>query len=77
MAHINWMDEHKDCILVGGSLREEPGAQPAGALWIVEAAGKAEIEALIESDPFWVNGLRQRYEILHWSKAFADRKVPV
>jgi hypothetical protein len=24
-----------------------------------------------------VNGLRERYEILFWSKAFPDRKVPV
>jgi uncharacterized protein YciI len=60
-----------------GSLRNEPEEQPVGGLWIVEAESKNVIEALIESDPFWVSGLRRQYEILHWSKAFADRKVPV
>jgi uncharacterized protein YciI len=76
-AHIDWLDQHKDRVLVGGSLREAPGEQPVGGLWVVEAESQADIEALIRSDPFWVNGLRQSYEILHWSKAFPDRKVPV
>jgi uncharacterized protein YciI len=32
---------------------------------------------LLKFDPFWRNGIRQTYEILHWNKAFPDRKVPV
>jgi hypothetical protein len=32
---------------------------------------------MFQTDPFWVNGLRQGYEILYWSKAFPDKKVPV
>lgn len=74
-AHIDWLDQHKDHIRVGGSLRNEPGDQAVGGLWIVEANGKAEIETLIHTDPFWIQGLRQSYEIHHWSKAFTDRKV--
>lgn len=76
-AHIAWLDEHKDMILVPGSLRPEHGEDAVGGLWVVEAPGKKEIEALIQSDPFWVQGLRQGYEILYWSKAFPERRVPV
>lgn len=76
-AHIDWLDRHKDTVLVPGSLRPEPGQDAVGGLWIVEAPDKKTIEALLQSDPFWIHGLRQGYEILHWSKAFPDRKVPV
>ena len=76
-AHIDWLEAHRSTILVGGSLRENPDDQPIGGLWIVEAASRMAIEELILSDPFWQQGLRQKYEILHWSKAFADRKVSV
>ena len=75
--HISWLDVHKDTILVAGSLRLEDGQDAVGGLWVVEAANKQTIEELLQSDPFWVHGLRQSYEILCWSKAFPERKVPV
>ena len=76
-AHLQWLDEHRSIVLVAGALRPEPDAAPIGALWIVEAADKAHIQALMQSDPFWIHGLRQSHEILHWSKGFPERKVPV
>jgi uncharacterized protein YciI len=76
-AHIEWLDQRLDTILVAGSLREEVDTNPLGALWIVEANDKTEVTALFQTDPFWVNGLRAGYEILHWSKAFPQRKTAV
>lgn len=76
-AHISWLDENRDHVLVGGSLRIAPDEQPVGGLWIVSAKSKLEVESLIESDPFWSNGLRSGVEILHWSKAFEDRLVEI
>jgi hypothetical protein len=76
-AHIEWLDKHKSIVLVPGSLRPEPGHDAVGGLWIVEAPDKKQIESLIHTDPFWVQGLRQDFEILHWSKAFPERRVPV
>jgi len=76
-AHIEWLDQHKERVLIGGSLRNEPGDQPIGGLWIVEAESSTVIEMLIRTDPFWINGLRESYEIHHWSKAFQDRSVLV
>jgi uncharacterized protein len=62
---------------VPGSLREQPDGSPVGAFWVAEADSKADLEALLKQDPFWTEGLRQSYEILHWIKAFPERKVPV
>ena len=76
-AHIDWLDEHKDSVLIGGSLRNEPSENPVGGLWLVEATDKNAVEVLIQSDPFSIHGLRERHEIFFWSKAFPERKVPV
>lgn len=76
-AHIDWLDEHKDAVLVAGSLRHEPDEEPVGGLWLVEAACKAEVESLLLTDPFHVHGLRQSHEILCWTKAFPGRRVPI
>ena len=76
-AHIDWLDEHKELVLIGGSLRNEPEESPVGGLWLVEAPDKNAVEVLIQSDPFSIHGLRERHEIFFWSKAFPERKVPV
>ena len=76
-AHIQWLDTKRDQVLVGGSLRKELDEQPVGGLWIVKADTKQAVQTLIESDPFWIHGLRSGVEILHWSKAFEDRLVEV
>jgi uncharacterized protein len=76
-AHLEWLKEHGDIVRVAGSLRPETDAAPVGAVWIVEANDKKEIEALLLSDPFWAEGLRQSVEILHWFKAFPDNQVAI
>jgi len=76
-AHFAWLSRHTDQILVPGAIRTDPNAPPIGGLWIVEAANKQEVEELFRTDPFWVNGLRQGYEILYWQKAFPDKTVPI
>ena len=76
-AHIEWLDQRRDSILVAGSLRKSAEEDPGGALWIVEADSKPDLPELFESDPFWVHGLRESFEILHWSKAFPDEKTPI
>jgi uncharacterized protein YciI len=74
--HLKWLDANRSVVLVPGAIRTDPET-PVGGLWIVEAESKSEIEELLKSDPFWVNGLRAGVEILHWFKAFPDRKIPV
>lgn len=75
--HIQWLEQHKDLILVGGSLREHPSSDPIGGLWLVEAESKEIVTRLIHADPFWIEGLRKSFRILHWSKAFPYLKALV
>jgi len=76
-AHVQWLREHDSVVLVPGAIRTDPDAPPIGGLWIVRANDKAEVEELFKTDPFWVNGLRQGYEILYWYKAFPEKAVPI
>lgn len=76
-AHIEWLEEHRAIIPIGGSLRHEPEQNPIGGLWIAEAASKQELEKLVHTDPFFTAGLRESYDILHWSKANEGRKVSI
>ena len=76
-AHIEWLEQNKDVVPIGGSLRKELGETPRGGLWIAEAGSKHQIEELLKTDPFFIAGLRESYEILHWSKANAQRKAPI
>ncbi len=76
-AHVEWLDKHRDEVLVAGSLRQNLDAHPIGGLWIVEAPSKQAVIELVATDPFSVAGLRKKVEIHHWSKAFEDRKVMV
>ena len=75
-AHVEWVAQHQDTVLVAGSLRVEPGDVPRGGLWIVEAPSKEAVLALMQTDPFWTSGLRQGVEVLHWRKAL-DKQVLV
>jgi uncharacterized protein YciI len=76
-AHLKWLDEHKDKVLVPGSLRPDVGGASLGGLWIIEANSKADVEKIYKSDPFFANGLRAKVEVYFWKKAFEDRKVPI
>ena len=72
-AHIDWVAQHQDTVLVAGSLRIDPGSVPKGGLWVVEAPSKEAVFDLMRSDPFYVCGLRQEVEVFHWSKALENK----
>ena len=69
-AHLDYLAENDQEILVAGSLRESPSNSPIGALWIIEAETEGRATQLVERDPFFRKGLRNNYELLYWSKAF-------
>jgi uncharacterized protein YciI len=76
-AHIQWVYEHKDNVLVAGSLRQEPTDIPKGGLWAVEAESKESVFKLLQTDPFYTCGLRQSVEVFHWSKALPNHQALV
>ncbi len=75
--HLRYLDERREQVLVGGSLRRDPAQDPLGGLWIIEASDGQDAEKLCHDDPFWIQGLRTSVTILHYSKAFPDRKTPI
>ena len=76
-AHIQWIEKHKDQVLVAGSLRHEPADVPKGGLWVVEATSKDVAVDLMKTDPFYTCGLRESAEVLHWNKALPNHKALV
>jgi len=72
-AHFAYLDKHNDEIMIGGGLRNEPGADFVGSLWILEVTSFERAEKLVQDDPYYVPGLRN-YEILVWGKA-GNREV--
>ena len=76
-AHVSWLDKRRESVLVAGSLREELNSNPVGAFWVIEAKSKSEAAEIFKSDPFWINGMREKVEIYHWSKAFPEEKAQV
>jgi uncharacterized protein YciI len=69
--HLAFLDRNAASIRSAGPLRADDGSA-AGGLWLVEAAGAADVTALIQSDPFWPTGLRQSVRVLEWTQVFAD-----
>ncbi len=76
-SHLDFLDSCSDRVLVPGGLRDVENDRPVGGLWIVEAENEAEVKEIFHGDPFWTNGLRARYRINRWVKAFPDRKVEI
>lgn len=72
-AHVAFPKAHPE-LLIGGGLKPDVGDEFCGALWIVEAESRADVEALIRADPFYVKDLRN-FEIYTWGKILEDQSV--
>lgn len=72
--HLEYLDAHKDEILIGGGLRPAPGEPFVGGLWVLEVRDRARAVALIENDPYFQPEYR-KYRLLTWGKAFEDRAI--
>ena len=68
--HLDFLKKHAEEILEAGPLLE-PGGNPAGGLWLVEAESPQRVNDLVESDPFWPAGLRKSFRVLAWRRVFA------
>ena len=70
-AHLAFLESNAACIRAAGPLLVESG-RPEGGLWLVEAADRREVDALVKADPFWPTGLRKAHRILEWRQVFAE-----
>jgi len=70
-AHLDFLERNAPNIKAAGPHKDDAGAA-AGGLWLVEAGSAAEVQALVEGDPFWPSGLRKSVRILAWTQVFAE-----
>ena len=70
--HLEFLGRNSDMIESAGPMREADGVTPAGGIWIVEAEDAAQVQALVEEDPFYPTGLRQSIRILEWTQVYAN-----
>ncbi|KAG1668230.1 hypothetical protein GQR58_018014 [Nymphon striatum] len=70
-AHVAFAKAHPE-LLIGGGLKPDIEGDFCGALWIVEAESKAQVEQLIAKDPFYFPEHRQ-YEVYTWGKLLEDQ----
>ncbi|MEO0567546.1 MAG: YciI family protein [Pseudomonadota bacterium] len=69
--HLEFLRANANAVKAAGPFKHSDGAG-AGGLWLVEAKNKAAVSNLVEEDPFWPTGLRQKVTILAWEQVFAD-----
>ena len=72
--HFDYLRRHEQEILIAGGLREAPGSDFVGGLWVLEVATRERAVALIEGDPYFIPAYRS-YRLFAWGKAFADKSV--
>ncbi|MBT2551062.1 hypothetical protein J7I85_22685 [Arthrobacter sp. ISL-65] len=67
--HVEFLQEQFDNGRLVKSGPFGPDEDP-GALLIIEAASKADVEALMDQDPFYLNGLVEQRSIRQWNIVF-------
>ncbi len=66
-AHLDGLasQKHKGILITLGPTKDN-----TKVFGIYEAANEKEITELVESDPYWKNGIWTEYEIKEWIQAF-------
>lgn len=71
--HLEYLALHESEILLGGGLRERPGHDYVGGLWVLEVESFERARYLVENDPYY-SPAHRKYRLLVWGKAF-DKPV--
>jgi uncharacterized protein len=64
-AHVKYWNE-SGRIAAGGPFITDDGAAMTGSLLVIEAEDRAEVELLVDADPYTAAGLFERVEIRAW-----------
>ena len=72
--HLQFLSDNSSRIVIAGPMKDGLSAEPAGGLWLVDADSAEQVQALVESDPFWPTGLRKSIRILEWTQVYAHGK---
>jgi uncharacterized protein YciI len=56
-AHLAYLDQHRDIILLGGALLDEDGSTRTGSLLVLNVKDRAQASDFAENEPFRKAGL--------------------
>lgn len=62
-AHFQYLDEHKDILVLGGAMLAEDGKTRTGSVLIINVPSREEAERFSANEPFRQAGLFERVEI--------------
>lgn len=65
--HLTGLQEQKDKGLL---LSLGPTTDNSKVFGTYEAENEATVRRLVESDPYWVNGIWTQYEVYEWNQVF-------
>lgn len=72
--HLDYLELHKDKVLLSATKYDHDGKKALGFLWLIEARDFAEAESICQQDPFWIAGLRTSFELTQLIKALPHHK---
>jgi uncharacterized protein YciI len=77
-AHLRYLDEHKDILVLGGAMLADDGTTRLGSVLIINVPNSQEAERFSANEPFRQAGLFARVEITRmrrgqWNPAAAPR----
>ncbi len=70
-AHFAHFEKNIDKFLIAGPLKNADGSF-AGSLVVVKAGSEAEAEEILRSDPYYIAGVWDRWEIKAFTPAAGD-----
>jgi uncharacterized protein YciI len=62
-AHFEYLEDHKDILVLGGAMLAEDGTTRLGSVLIINVPSLAEAERFSANEPFRQAGLFERVEI--------------
>lgn len=68
-AHLAYLDQHRNIILLGGAMLAEDGVTRVGSALVLNVAGHREAEAFSENEPFRRAGLYASVRIRRMRRA--------
>lgn len=71
LEHIRALDRQGK-IALGGPLLEDEGAAPCGSLVVFEAEDLQAARAIVERDPYVVDGVFESYDLLLFTRVFPE-----
>jgi uncharacterized protein len=68
-AHLAYLEQHADCVRLGGAFLDPMSDNPIGSLLILNCPDLAAAQALLEKDPYARAGLFANVELRPWRRA--------